>query len=101
MQVFSNNHSSDRDAEIEREFQSMLDDARSAYVIPKEAFDNYRVKRGLREADGTGVTAGVTRIGNAHGYVMYEGEKCAVDGKLEYRGYEISNLINNFVIIIT
>ena len=38
MQVFSNNHSSDRDAEIEREFQSMLDDARSAYVIPKQAF---------------------------------------------------------------
>ena len=67
MQLYSKNYSSDHDEEIEKEFQSMLDDARSAYVIPKAACDNYRVKKGLREADGTGVTAGVTRIGNAHG----------------------------------
>ena len=75
----------------------MLDDARSAYVIPRQAFDNYRVKRGLREADGTGVTAGVTRIGNVHGYVMNEGDKCPDEGRLEYRGYEIATLVNNFV----
>ena len=62
MQLYSKNHSSDHDEEIEKEFQSMLDDARSTYVIPKAAFDNYRVKRGLREADGSGVTAGVTMI---------------------------------------
>ena len=97
MQVYSKNHSSDRDEELEREFQSMFNDAKSAYMIPKEAFDSYRVKRGLREADGTGVTAGVTRIANAHGYMMYEGDKYPDDGKLEYRGYEISTLINNFV----
>ena len=81
MQLYSKNYSSDHDEKIEKEFQSMLDDARSTYVIPKAAFDNYRVKKGLREADGPGVTAGVTRIGNAHGYIMNEGEKCAVDGK--------------------
>ena len=97
MQFYSKNHSSDRDAELDREFQSMLGNAQSAYVIPKEAFESYRVKRGLREPDGTGVTAGVTRIGNAHGYVMYEGEKMPVEGRLEYRGYEIANLITNFV----
>ena len=97
MQLYSKNHKDDHDEEIEREFRSMLDDARSAYVIPKEAFENYRVKRGLREPDGSGVTAGVTRVGNAHGYIMNEGEKCAVEGKLEYRGYEISELVNNFV----
>ena len=28
---------------------------------------------------------------------MYEGERIADDGKLEFRGYEISTLINNFV----
>ena len=43
------------------------------------------------------VIAGVTRIANAHGYMMYEGEKYPDEGKLEYRGYEISTLINNFV----
>lgn len=97
MQLYSKNHTSDHDEEIEREFRSMLDDARSAYVIPKQAFDNYRVKRGLREVDGSGVTAGVTRIGNVHGYVMNEGDKCPDEGRLEYRGYEIATLVNNFV----
>ena len=97
MQLYSKNHQSDHDEDIEREFQTMLDDARSAYVIPKQAFDNYRVKRGLREADGTGVTAGVTRIGNVHGYVMSEGDKCPDTGRLEYRGYEITELVESFV----
>jgi hypothetical protein len=87
MQLYSKNYSSDHDEEIEKQFQSMLDDARSAYVIPKEAFENYRVKRGLREPDGSGVTAGVTRVGNAHGYIMNEGEKCADDaGDMNGRG---------------
>ncbi|MBR5134822.1 MAG: citrate synthase, partial [Clostridia bacterium] len=33
------------------------------------------VKRGLRNADGSGVMAGLTKICNVHGYVMNEGEK--------------------------
>ena len=52
-----------------------IGEARVAYSIPEEAFNSYRVKRGLREADGTGITAGVTKIGNAHGYIIYEGER--------------------------
>ncbi len=70
--------------------------AKEANTIPSGAFDSYRVKRGLREMDGTGVTAGVTNIGNAHGYIVYEGEKIADDGKLEYRGMDIVSLINGF-----
>ena len=97
MQLNSKKYKSDHDEMLEREFQAMLDDARAAYVIPKSSFDTYRVKRGLREHDGSGVVAGVTRVGNAHGYVMNEGEKCAVEGSLEYRGYKITSLVNNFV----
>ncbi len=70
--------------------------AKAVNKIPASAFDSYKVKRGLREMDGTGVTAGVTNIGNAHGYVMYEGEKVADDGKLEYRGMDIVSLIDGF-----
>ena len=46
--------------------------------------------------DGTGVMAGVTNIGNAHGYVLYEGERIADDGKLEYRGMDMTTLIDGF-----
>ena len=77
-------------------FDNCVAKANEANNIPSEAFENYRVKRGLRESDGTGVTAGVTNIGNAHGYVVYEGEKIADDGKLEYRGMNITSLIDGF-----
>ena len=74
------------DERAEREFEHLLNSSRSAYTIPRSAFDGYRVKRGLREADGTGVMAGVTRVGSAHGYVVSEGDNYPVEGVLEYRG---------------
>ncbi len=77
-------------------FEKCVEIAKEANSIPTGAFDSYRVKRGLREMDGTGVTAGVTNIGNAHGYIVYEGEKIADDGKLEYRGMNIVSLIDGF-----
>lgn len=77
-------------------FDKFVSEAKNSYSIPEEAFANYRVKRGLREADGTGVTAGVTKIGNAHGYIVNEGEKVPDEGVLEYRGYNIIDLIENY-----
>ena len=77
-------------------FERCVEQADKANVIPAEAFENYRVKRGLREKEGTGVMAGVTNVGNAHGYVVYEGEKVADEGKLEYRGLNLVSLIDGF-----
>ena len=57
----------------------------------------YTVKRGLRNADGTGVTAGLTNICNVHGYVVNEGEKSPIPGQLIYRGYNINDLVSNAV----
>ncbi len=51
------------------------------------------VKRGLRNSDGTGVVAGLTRICNVHGYIMDEGEKTPVDGRLVYRGIDILDIV--------
>ncbi len=62
-------------------------------AIPKEYFDRYNVKRGLRNPDGTGVMAGVTNICNVHGYVVNEGEKQPCQGELIFRGYNIRDLI--------
>ena len=75
-------------------FESFLKYAQEANTVPHEAFENFRVKRGLREMDGTGVMAGVTNIGNAHGYMVYEGERVADDGKLEYRGFDMSTIVD-------
>ena len=79
------------------DFGLLINAAKNAYSLPNDAFDNYRIKRGLREKDGTGVMAGVTHIGNAHGYVVSEGEKTPIEGKLEYRGVDMTKMIEGFV----
>ena len=63
--------------------------------IDPSFFERFDVKRGLRNADGTGVLAGITNISNVHGYVISDGVKTADEGKLFYRGYEITDLLRD------
>lgn len=62
-------------------------------VIDPKYYLRYDVKRGLRNADDTGVVAGLTNICNVHGYIMNEGEKQNIDGELYFRGYNINDLV--------
>ncbi len=61
--------------------------------IDPKLYEYYQVKRGLRNSDGTGVQAGITRIGNVHGYLMNEGEKMPVKGELTYRGMDVEDIV--------
>ena len=74
-------------------FTSLCEQVKENNRIPAERYENVDVKRGLRNADGTGVVAGLTRICNVHGYVLSEGEKLPVEGELTYRGYNIEELV--------
>ncbi len=85
------------DAQDEELLEEMLAQSESEYTIPNAAFDNYHVKRGLREPDGTGVMAGVTRIANVHGYMIKDGDRVPVDGELYYRGYRMRDICENFL----
>lgn len=69
---------------------------RRNYIKP-EYFDRYEVKRGLRNADGTGVMAGVTLVGNVYGYSIVDLERVPEHGRLIYRGINVETLIENFV----
>ena len=61
----------------------------------EELFRRHNVKRGLRNANGSGVVAGLTRISDVHGYNK-EGDTIVPDqGKLRLRGYDIADLVNN------
>lgn len=97
MQYFSDNISHTDNRKITQGiFDRLVEEAKDSYLIPNKAFESYRVKRGLREADGTGVTAGVTKIGNAHGYIVSEGERVPDQGELEYRGYDMTQLVESY-----
>ncbi len=77
-------------AEAFRKWTNVIEDNTS---IAPDAYNNYKVKRGLRNSDGTGVLAGLTRIGQVHGYIMYEDEKIPDDGKLTYRGVDVFDIV--------
>ncbi len=62
--------------------------------IDKSLFSEMQVKRGLRNDDGSGILAGLTRVGDVVGYEKKpEGGLKAVPGKLYYRGIDVENLV--------
>lgn len=65
--------------------------------INKELFNQYNVKRGLRNADFSGVLVGLTNIGNVVGYSRdVNGVSLPKHGELYYRGYEVKDLVHGF-----
>ena len=62
--------------------------------IDSSLYQKYDVKRGLRNANGTGVLVGLTTVGNVNSYIIENDEKVAIPGKLSYRGIEIRDIIN-------
>ncbi len=66
---------------------------RANNVITKEEYETNRVKRGLRNADGTGVMAGLTHVCNVHGYLIDDGDKVPDKGRLTYRGIDIEEIV--------
>ena len=61
--------------------------------VPPELYTRYDVKRGLRNADGSGVLVGLTTISNVHGYNKVDGRVEPDEGDLKYRGYHIADLV--------
>lgn len=60
-------------------------------------FEKYRVKRGLRNPDGTGVMAGLSHVSSVEGYYILDNERIPKEGKLSYRGYNIQDIIADCV----
>ena len=44
------------------------------YINPDD-FNRFNVKRGLRNSDGTGVMAGISRVCSVEGYYVSDGER--------------------------
>ena len=58
--------------------------------------ENDSIKRGLRNADGTGVMVGYTGVGSVLGYSVLDGERIPMEGRLMYRGYDLADLVKAF-----
>ncbi len=65
--------------------------------IDTRDYESPDIKRGLRNADGTGVIAGVSHICNVVGYYMQDGKKMPMEGELTYRGINVKRLAGSFI----
>ena len=78
---------------IPRVAEQLYDGMNRVDKVPPELYQQYDVKRGLRNADGSGVLVGLTTISNVHGYNKVDGHVVPDRGDLKYRGYHISDLV--------
>ena len=79
------------------EFIKKLDTlVRESCQIDSALFEQYDVKRGLRNKDGTGVLVGLTNIGDVVGYKKEDDKVVAIPGRLLYRGIDIEDITKGF-----
>ena len=77
----------------EQDIHSLYAKLAAQYVIPQRCMDDPNIKHGLRNADGTGVLAGVSNIGSVQGYYMEDGVRRPMHGKLYYRGISVEDIV--------
>ena len=66
------------------------------FIDPSDC-EKLGVKRGLRNADNTGVLAGLTLICDVVGYDMVDGVKTPAEGKLYYRGIDLEDFVQGIL----
>ena len=60
--------------------------------IDPKLYDEFRVKRGLRNDNGTGVLVGLTKVAEVSGYTVCNDEIKPKKGNLYYRGIDITKV---------
>ena len=64
-------------------------------TIAPRLYEEYGVKKGLRDENGNGVLAGLTNISKITSSKIVDGKKVPCDGQLWYRGYRVEDLIGS------
>ena len=65
--------------------------------IDASLFEKFSVKRGLRNADHSGVLVGLTNVGDVVGYKKEGDILVPIDGKLIYRGIDVEALVRGAI----
>ena len=62
--------------------------------IDPNLYEEYDVKRGLRDSTGRGVLTGLTEVSDVCGFDVINGRKIPAEGGLYYQGINVNDLIN-------
>lgn len=91
---------SNLDADIVQMQERFLDELSAVATdnnrVDPENYNKFEVKRGLRNANGSGVLAGLTVVGDVHGFIFDEGDRVPRPGRLRYRGIDVDAMTAGF-----
>lgn len=83
--------------DLDKDISFLCEQSRKYNYIDPSDFNRYAIKRGLRNEDGTGVMAGLTKVCSVEGYTRDEnGRVIPIEGKINYRGIDVCHLISGF-----
>ena len=86
----------DNFSRVTPELYRLADLCRRNSSIDPQDYARYEVKRGLRDLNGNGVTAGLTEISEIVSKKFDHGQMVPCAGELYYRGYPIQDIVNGF-----
>lgn len=67
------------------------------YPVNTDLYDEFHVKRGLRDKSGQGVVAGITNISKIVACKKIDGINMPCEGELYYRGYSINEFVDGLI----
>ena len=78
------------------DFKELLQYCLASGRIDPNLYQEYDVKRGLRDSNGKGVLTGLTEISDVVAYEYEDGRKIPADGKLYFQGYNVMDMVESF-----
>ena len=76
-------------------FNELYDNCMNSGMIDVNLYEEFDVKRGLRDANGRGVLTGLTEISDVLSTEIINGTKYPTEGKLYYQGYNVVDILEN------
>lgn len=80
----------------ESDFKELLEYSVRSGRIDQNLYQEYDVKRGLRDSNGKGVLTGLTEISDVVAYEFEDGRKIPCDGQLYFQGYNVADMVESF-----
>ena len=84
-------------SELKNLYHSLAETCESNLQIDKDLYTTHKVYRGLRDLNGVGVIAGLTKISTVTATKEVDGKRVPCDGKLFYRGIDVEDLCQGFL----
>ena len=81
---------------VDERLKKLVEYSMRSGQIDGKLYEEYDVKRGLRDSSGKGVLTGLTEISDVVSFGYVDGEKVPIDGELYFQGVNVRDLVKGF-----